>query len=493
MSLTNDARQDLLSDLSQMGSSGRAESENSQTFKRTYLPVQEHVRAFDPSVALVLGVRGAGKSELFRAAVQENLLPAIVRTTREAHNLDRIVDKTEWLTGHPLGKDFPDDVEMRRFFDSQPLKAEAERDLWFAYLVRTVRDHLKASPINDSEMLKLRGAEIGKVVDAFRSLGDKPLLALDDLDRKLETEDRWLLVSYDELDIIGGYDWDSMIASIRGLVGFWSNYSRRWTRIRPKIFLRTDLFRRHGQSFGADLIKLAANRTEINWSDRNLYTMLIKRIANASSRLADYCRQSRVTFDEDPDLGLIPRLQKDTDAKPLIEKIAGQFMGANLKKGRTFPWLLTHVRDGNGHAIPRALVRLIEEAATQESARPLANYNRLLDPRSIRRALDVVSREYVLQVNTHELPWLPGVEERLKEHGVPMDRRQIENLLNKKWDQPWSKDQPKVRPPAENASQLTDLLLEIGVFGSRPHNRLDVPDLFLAGLGLTRKGGVKKR
>jgi hypothetical protein len=36
------------------------------------------------------------------------------------------------------------------------------------------------------------------------------------------------------------------------------------------------------------------------------------------------------------------------------------------------------------------------------------------------------------------------------------------------------------------------LLLEIGVLGSRPNNRIDVPDLFLTGLGLTRKGGVRK-
>ena len=321
----------------------------------------------------------------------------------------------------------------------------------------------------------------------------EPLNALDSLDRKLEQVDRWIVVSYDELDVIGEADWDSMIAMIRGLVGFWASYSRRWTRIRPKIFLRTDLFRRHGQSFGADLIKLAANRAEITWSDRNLYAMLVKRIANASARLADYCRESRVRFDEDPDLGLIPRLQKSTDAKPLIERIAGQFMGANLKKGRTFPWLLTHVRDGNGHAIPRALVRLIEEAATQERERQLATYNRLLDPRSIRRALDVVSKEYVLQVNSHELPWLPGVERRLKGHGVPMERRAAENLLGHDWDESWSQYQQVVRPPADNPSQLTDLLLEIGVFSIRPQKKIDVPDLYLAGLGLTRKGGVKRR
>jgi hypothetical protein len=475
-----------------MGSSGRAEAENPQTFSKTFLPVPEHVRAFDPSVALVLGARGAGKSELFRAAVQEQLLPSILRTTPEARNL-REDGGIEWLTGHPLGKDFTDAAGLRRFFVSQPSRAEAERDLWFSYLVRTVRHHLDATPISQSDLVQLPGAEIGNVVSAFRSLESKPLMALDDLDRELEIKRRWVVISYDELDVIGGYDWDSMIASIRGLVGFWANYSRRWTRIRPKIFLRTDLFRRHGQSFGADLIKLAANRAEITWSDRNLYAMLVKRIANASERLAEYCKGGRLNFTSDPDLGLIPILRKDTDAKPLIERIAGQFMGANLKKGRTFPWLLTHVRDGNGHAIPRALVRLIEEAAVQERERPLANYSRLLDPRSIRRALDVVSKEYVLQVNTHELPWLPGAQERLKGHGVPLDRRAVESLLERNWDGSWSRDQSNLRPPADSPLQLTDLLLEIGVFGIRPNKKIDVPDLFLAGLGLTRKGGVKRR
>jgi len=74
-----------------------------------------------------------------------------------------------------------------------------------------------------------------------------------------------------------------------------------------------------------------------------------------------------------------------------------------------------------------------------------------------------------------------------------MDRRHVEYLLNREWDQTWSETQSDIRPPAQTASQLVDLLLEIGVLGSRPHSRLDVPDLFLTGLGLTRKGGVRRR
>jgi hypothetical protein len=318
-------------------------------------------------------------------------------------------------------------------------------------------------------------------------------MALDRLDQKLEAEDRWVIVSYDELDVIGGYDWHAMVLFIHALISFWANNARRWRRIRPKIFLRTDLFRRHAQSFGADLIKLAANRAEITWSDRNLYAMLVKRLANTSDALRDYCQGSRITFGEDADLGLIPVIKKSTDARPLIERLAGQYMGADLKKGRTFAWLLSHIRDGNGHAMPRALVWLIEQAAIQESARPQATYNRLLDPRSLRRALDDVSKDHVLQVNTHELPWLPGVKQRLDAASVPMPRREAEKLLGRQWEGSWNVKTPDARPPADDASGLVTQLIEIGVFRVRPDSRIDVPDLFMAGLGLSRKGGVRKR
>jgi hypothetical protein len=221
--------------------------------------------------------------------------------------------------------------------------------------------------------------------------------------------------------------------------------------------------------------------------------MLVKRLANATQDLRAYCEETHIRFDQDPDLGLIPTMNKSTDARPLIEKMAGQYMGANLKKGRTFAWLLTHIRDGNGHAMPRALVRLIEKAASQELDRPLATYNRLLEPRSLRRALDDVSREHVLEVRTHELPWLPGVRDRLESTGVPMPRRDAERLLGHRWEGSWNEKQPEARPPADTASELVTQLTEIGVFRVRPDGRIDVPDLFMAGLGLSRKGGVRRR
>jgi hypothetical protein len=73
-----------------------------------------------------------------------------------------------------------------------------------------------------------------------------------------------------------------------------------------------------------------------------------------------------------------------------------------------------------------------------------------------------------------------------------MLRRDADRLLGNRWADTWGRV-PEVRPPVENSHALVDYLVEIGVFRVRTKDRLDVPDLFLAGLGLRRKGGVSKK
>jgi hypothetical protein len=256
--------------------------------------------------------------------------------------------------------------------------------------------------------------------------------------------------------------------------------------------LRTDLFQRHATSGGADLAKLAANRAEITWSDKNLYAMLVKRIANTTDDLREYCERAGIPFRTDRELGHLPELRRADEARPLIERIVGPYMGRGQKKGLAFRWLLDHIRDGRGHALPRPLVRLVEQAATQQrdTTRTL-RWPRLLDPTSLRRALDVVSGEHVAQ-STSEWPWLNGLASRLRGEQVPWDRRAIERLLDSEWSGSWGEGEA-ARPPAPTAREFVDYLIEVGIFRPRIGDRVDVPDLFLAGLGLKRKGGVKRK
>jgi hypothetical protein len=486
-------REELLQALRDMGGAGQAESENPDLFRQRFYPVAEHLRAFSPDVTLIVGERGSGKSELFGAAMRFELLPVAARYAPGVRLPPLDAARTKWLAAYPIGSKFPDPQGQHGFLNRSQRTSLDAQQLWFAYLVRVLQPELDAEATESLPALFApQGGDAEAVVNAFNQAGQSPLLALDRLDERLLKEDRWIFVGYDELDTLGDYDWQTMGTAISGLISFWASYARRWRRLRAKIFMRTDLFRRNTSSLSADLPKLAANRVEVSWSDRNLYAMLIKRIANSSPALQQYCASSHIEFKgKDGVLGWIPEIATAEDAKPLVQRMIGPYMGANQNKGLTFNWLLDHIRDGQDKAYPRALVRLIEQAAVNEMASPKAGYSRLVDPTSIRRAIDNVSELQVTQAISNEWPWLEGVRSRIRGESVPMTLRKLELLLGKLWSESWN-SQREVRPPADDQRVFVNYLVELGIMRQRGDRRLDTPDLYQSGLGLKRKGGVRR-
>lgn len=482
-------QQDRLLDLlSRMGSAGRAEGEDETRFPRTFLPVPEHLRAFGPDVVLVVGPRGAGKTELFRAVVEQGLLPSIASRLPGVRLLPP--EKTTWLPGYSSrGRGFPSEPQFRQFLGARTATDELFLEVWIAYLLRVLARELGQTQLE--ALFAPPGGDIEAVLGAYRENARVALLALDALDERLEREDRYFFVSYDELDQLARNDPYLTQSAVRGLVALWASHSRRWARLRGKIFLRTDLYERAATAGGADFSRLAANRAEISWSDRHLLAMLVRRLANSGDDLRDYCRKSRIVLEDGGDLGWFPNIQRIEEARPLVERMVGTYMGAGVKKGLTFRWVLDHVRDGRGQALPRPFVGLFETAADlQKASANRPRLPRLLEPQALRRALDKVSEKHVTDA-LDEWPWL----ERLKEHlrdlrEVPWERRKIARHLDRLIE---SWDAGMARPAAENGRELVDYLVEVGIFRERPDERVDVPDLFLAGLGLKRKGGVKRQ
>ena len=491
--LSQGERDVLLRSLSDMGGAGQAESESAESFCQRFHPVPEHARAFAPDVTLVIGERGSGKSVLFRAVLEFKLLPAISAFAPGVRLPPLEYGKTEWVQAYPLGAGFPDVAGLQRFFSGGRLQLSQVQKLWFAYLLRILQPHLGEQDKQAlADVLTPQGAEISRIIAAFDKAEEATVLALDRLDQSLSSQERWIFVGYDELDTLGGYDWSVMGETISGLISFWATYSRRWRRIRAKIFMRTDLFRRNSASLSADLPKLAANRADLYWSDRNLYAMLVKRVANTSPELLEYCRLAKISFKgQHPQFGWVPEVERAEAAQPLVTRMIGLYMGANQNKGLTFNWLLDHIRDGQDKAYPRALVRLIEQSAVNELESPKAGRDHLLHPTSVRRAIDEVSKLQVKQAISNEWPWLEGVKQRIQGQSVPMSRRGLENLLRSDWDKAWS-SHLGVRPPTDDARNLVNYLVELGIMRERGGERLDAPDLYQSGLGLKRKGGVRR-
>lgn len=487
----DDERRRLLDHLVRMGDAGRAEGATRDQLARGFYPVPEHLRLLDPDVVLVVGPRGAGKSQIAKLLTEAELAEPMARFAPRV----RLPRKARWLEAYPGGRDMFDANGLRDFVIGKGAEVILLRDVWMAYLLRRLQGQLR--PEHQQALSPLwapPAADISAVYQAFRGLAAAPVVALDDLDRDLEQRVEHLFVTYDELDTLGHGDWPVIEAGVQGLVSFWAAYTRRWRYLRAKIFLRTDLYERHARMGGADLYKLAAGRVELNWSDRDLYAMLLKRLANADGEWAIYLNLKSVKgieWQQDADLGLIPQLQRWDDARPVIERMVGPYMGADKKKGLVYRWLLDHVRDGMGRAYPRPLVRLMELAAQHErqQAESLGK-PRLLQPTSLRRALDGVSTDHVQQA-AHEWPWLEALKRRLAINPlVPyLDSEAVRLLQDIAQAELWSASVP---PPYEG-KELLAYLIELGILRRRPDQRIDAPDLFLTGLGLRRKGGVLRR
>ena len=456
-------------------------------------PISEHLRALEAEVVLIVGDRGAGKTQLKNALDTAEVRDALVRY---APGVKVPPGRVDWVVGWPLGTQGPDSRGWRDMLGAS--SGDQDRsEVWGAYLLRAVRGHLSTAeqePLRT--VLDAPGADAKQVLSAMRQAGVQVTTALDALDERLAREQRWLFVAYDELDTLVMEDWEALGNAIRGLVSHWAVYARRWRRLRPKIFLRSDFYKHHREIAGADVAKLAGNRVELHWSDKNLYGALIKHLLNAealggATPLKDYLLRS-VQGREDPVLGFVPELATAADAKPFVHRLISEYMGANQGKGRTFAWILDHLRDGNKHALPRSLIALIADAADIERDQPRATGAHLLHHVSVRNALDRVSKEYVGQARTHELPWLEGLATRLqRSREVPWTKRELTNLLGAQYDGLWATH--GARPPGSDKHDLLESLIELGVVRSRPKDMFDVPDLYLHGLGLRRKGGVAKQ
>lgn len=479
-------RSALLDALRKVGSEGRAEGALTSELGPSFYPVPEHMRVLDVDAVIVVGPRGSGKSQIARVLTETGLNTVIARYAPRV----RLPAAGTWLKAYPAGRDTFEPLGLKAFLDSRDDKVAAARSVWLAYLVRLLRYRLDQESQNAlAPLWQPPAADVRGVVVAFELVAARAIVALDQLDKTLEASAETLFVTYDELDVLGNGDWSLIAAGVQGLVALWASYTRRWTGLRAKLFLRTDLYERHARGGGADLYKLAASRVELRWSDRDLYAMLLKRMANVDEVLAGYVRRAGplVTWSQDESLGWMPELRRWEDARAVLERMVGAYMGANVKKGWTYRWILDHVRDGAGRASPRALLKLIEEAAAIDASKnSTVKRPRVLEPDALRLALDRLSRDQVVQA-IDEWPWLDKLRETLAPKPlVPYDERELIRLIG---------DGPLLQLSGLplNEREWIGYLVELGILRQRPDGRFDAPDLYLAGLGLKRKGGVARR
>ena len=381
--------EELLRALSQMGSNGRAEYEDSEQFKKCFYPVPEHMKALDPDVTLILGNRGAGKTSLFRAVAEFGFTDRL----RALYPKARIPGNCSWVPIKLVAKDHvPDQTQLKAFFERSELTEEQSYDFWQCVLVRQIWNNLSSkSQASCQSIHSASASSIDSLLAAAAACRIPSAEALDRLDDRLEEEDRILFVGYDDLDLLV----TKSGRSASTLIGYWATRSRRWKGIRAKLFMRTDIYRRFGTEGGPDLAKISANRVSLAWSDESLLGMLVKRIINSGDieEWKDALDISAKELVHDDRFGW--SLKKETPEKlqGIISTLIGPYMGAGPKKGATQTWIINHIKDCQDNAVPRFLVRLIESAAELQ-LESKNEYPVILSPLFIRDALTKISNDH---------------------------------------------------------------------------------------------------
>ena len=381
-----------------MGDAGLAEASAEKFVLHKFLPLPEYGRVLEPDCLLVIGNRGAGKTQIFRAIQQDEGRKAIqhVAPRVSAERLQR----SDWIIGFSTeGSDFPADISWSKVAETHASRLD---QTWCALLLRVVASHpgkTALPPLGPSlqQLINTDINRLGEINRIFSDHAEDAMTWLDRADKALQQSDRWLFVTYDELDRITGTTWEDYQSIVRGLLQFWSRNSRRYLRLRLKIFLRRDLFDR-ALLLGSDISKLNAQRVELSWTQRNLYAMLAKRVFNEPGLMPEYLAGVEPAGEQLGALGWYPTANGLEAFRPMIERLAGKFMGADHRKGITFSWLPTHCMDANGLILPRSFVRLIAYAAEQEQRSPRARWPQLLHPTSFRVSMDKVSDNRVVEL-----------------------------------------------------------------------------------------------
>ncbi|WP_437925389.1 hypothetical protein WMF37_41020 [Sorangium sp. So ce291] len=472
---------------------GQAEHESNdpEALLKFFLPTPSFRRALDPNAILVVGERGAGKTELFRVLGSGQGFAAM-GAIRPGETLDLIAG---------FGRVLQQQTDQPSAASAQNTIAQGDEAGWQAFWLGMLAARLLSSgqPLDLAEEVSTALREparldvwLPRVASAF----DSVVAALDGLDKRLRQSRQTVIVAYDELDrVVPSYV--GLFPAVRTLLALWLDWWRRWERLRPKIILRDDLWESRLLGF-PDASKLNAHRVELTWSPLSLYQMAIKRMLNGPVVLANFVRAGALhhghplEVQHDPLLGVVPSLDEDA-FYAVVAAFVGEYMGANPRKGSSYWWIPNHVADARGRALPRPFLQLIALAARsarERAARSSDEVGPLLVPSDLFNGMPRTSEIRLTELEEQRV-WLEPLRRAFEDGSVPMERTEvIERLRSIAWP-----DENDLRaPPTTDAERLLeDYLAPMGLIEVRLDGRVNVPDIYRHGLKLRRKGGIARR
>ena len=439
-------------------------AERQQQFLETFVETALVKKALSPDVPLVLGRKGTGKTAIFRRLTEKSNPSAVVVLSPAPLQGDR-----PWVLGVDGFKQV-DDLLRRKNGDW--------REMWAFITAVAIHSEWRGSrplPIPDPR-LSLPDASLPPnselnfvdTIEELLSASSYGLYIADWLERLDKALPLNTLVLFDGLDTGFGNtneDRQRRQAAIHGLFSFLTDRGDRFKNICMKVVLREDIwqslrFENKSHLFGRSV--------SLKWNDQVDFLRVILKQAMQSGDFSRFVSQQVITGYSDTRVDQWPN--------EVVFKVWNALVGERMKGGNTAfsrNWVWNRLADGNGDRIPRYLIQLFEEAVRWERDESKSNpYERsLIRPRGLVQALSQVSSRALSALKDEEFPQLEALFDRLRTlRSSPVNAREIEDL-----------------------GELVALAREVGVLSvyegtEEKVERYKVPDIFLAGLDMVRKG-----
>lgn len=234
---------------------------------------------------------------------------------------------------------------------------------------------------------------------------------------------------------------------------------QEFSRLRLKLFLRKDLFRRVIGSGFVNLTHVNARKIEIVWDDEDLLSLLGRRI------------EENPTFLEETGL------ESGSSPEEFIYGIFPEQVDSGERKPTTVSWILSRIRDGNDVKAPRNLIDLVQkaqEAQLRREERESAQHEigePVIESDAIKRGLTALSEARVEDTLLAEAgEELATLIERFRDGKAEQNEDSLGNLLD--------------RSGEELGAAVKDLL-QIG-FLEQVGSSFKVPMLYRDGLNITQ-------
>lgn len=458
--------------------SGTSENEFKEEgdLKKLFYPRKDYKYIFEKDKFLILGEKGVGKTALFSVLSQKRYANELAHycgvNTIEIQN-------TDWIIGFEKGnKDFPDktNFESLKDFDSAEY-----RNYWIIMLIREIGVQMLpendlVNEINNCQIINL------KIIAKKEDIGEQLINILDQINQLLLLENKTYIIVYDYLDA-GLPDHDGLRGKlVSALVSFYYDYINRFSNLKSKIFLRSDIFEREVSGL-TDKVKILNYSQKIEWQYDQLLNVVWKRIYEQDKTLSLF---KNFSIEENSILGSIPNLRNEVEHKVILDKIFGKNMGGN-NKAYPYNWVRIHIEDTNNTIHPRTLIKLFEQSAALELNETETPKDRIIRSKNIETALEKsVSASQVDELK-EEYPELENVFSHLynnvSDGRAPISEKDLVEALRKLNEEPIT-----IIEKLKNIGVLKDYKAYKKTKTENEEKRYHIPDLYLYGLKFTRKG-----